>query len=190
MEITSAVFMRGLKGTDPILEDGVPQIAFMGRSNVGKSTIINMLTRQGNLARTSPLPGKTQELNVYLINGSRYLIDLPGYAYAKAPQKIREKIQKLVYWFLFESPFEERTLVFIIDAEIGPTKQDLEVIKALEAEKLDFVVVANKIDKIRKSSYKSQIAAVQKAIGAHQIIPLSAEKKIGRDELLKVVLGV
>lgn len=90
--------MRGVKGDNDILEDGVPQIAFIGRSNVGKSSLLNSLTGVKKLARTSNTPGRTQEMNVFLINNTHYFMDLPGYGFAKTKVKIWEKLGKLIYW--------------------------------------------------------------------------------------------
>ncbi len=103
MQITSSKFMRGINGTDELLDDGTPQVALIGRSNVGKSSIVNSLTKQKALARTSDTPGLTQEINIYSINNKFYLLDLPGYGFAKVPERIRESLQKLNWWYLFDS---------------------------------------------------------------------------------------
>jgi len=180
--------MRGVKGDNEIFEDGTPQIAFIGRSNVGKSSLLNSLTGVKNLARTSSMPGRTQELNVFLINNSHYFVDLPGYGYTKTSAKIWEKIGKLIYWYLFNSGNNPR-VVLIIDAEIGPTDDDLQMLGELEKAGKEIVVVANKIDKIRKSHYKNQIKKISELVMGHKIIPYSSEAKIGigelSDELLK-----
>ena len=116
---------RGVAGTDELLSDGTPQVAFIGRSNVGKSSIINSLTdraagsqRNGSagepLARTSNTPGMTQQINIDEINRSLYLLDLPGYGYAKASPEIKEKLQKLIYWYLFDSGHEQKKVVLVI----------------------------------------------------------------------------
>ena len=99
IRITSAKFIKGAVGTDDIFEDGTPQIAFIGRSNAGKSSVINSLVSEKGLARTSSFPGRTQEINLYLINKAFYFVDLPGYGFAKLSQETREWLQKVIHWY-------------------------------------------------------------------------------------------
>ena len=103
MNITSAKFIKGVVGPADILDDGTPQIAFIGRSNAGKSSLLNSLTNSKKLAITSKTPGRTREINVFLINNTHYFMDLPGYGYAKAGGDTIEKISDLISWYLFES---------------------------------------------------------------------------------------
>ncbi len=188
MKIKSAKFIKGVVGTDDILDDGKPQIAFIGRSNVGKSSVINALTGQKKLARTSSYPGRTQELNLFLINNSYYLVDLPGYGYAKASMKVRERLEKLINWYLFDSEYRQKKIVLIIDADVGATESDLEILRAMESHGKNFIIVANKIDKIKNSLVKKSIADIQNIAGAHKVIPFSSEKKIGIAELINELL--
>ena len=92
MKIESARFIKGVFGSDSIFENGIPQVAFIGRSNVGKSSVINSLVNQNNLARTSSSPGRTREIDLFLINNSLYFVDLPGYGYAKLPDKLKKSL--------------------------------------------------------------------------------------------------
>ncbi len=186
--ITSAKFLKGLAGTNETLEDGTPQVALLGRSNVGKSSIINSLTKEKNLARTSAHPGLTQELNVYLINKTLYLIDLPGYGFAKASHEDRERLQKLIYWYLFDSGCVQKKVLLIIDANVGPTENDLEVLASMEREKKKIVIVANKIDKIKKSEYEGKMKKLAALVGDHKVLPYSAKEKIGVSELVQEIL--
>src|SRR5271154_4093635 len=117
-QISSAKFMRGIAGTDDLLGDGKPQVAFIGRSNVGKSSIINSLTGQKDLARISDTPGRTQEINIYSINNKLYLLDLPGYGYAKGSKMLQERLHTLIYWYLYESSYQAKKIVLIMDANI------------------------------------------------------------------------
>jgi GTP-binding protein len=188
MKITSAKFVGGVTGTSELLESPIPQVAFIGRSNVGKSSVINALTGVKDLARTSSFPGRTQQLNIFLINHNLHLIDLPGYGYAKMSHEAREKLQKLIFWYLFESPYVQKKVVLIIDALVGPTEDDLETIKSLEEHEKDIVIVANKVDKLKKSAYDEQIKELQRLIGKHKLLPCSAEKKIGIDDLSNEIL--
>jgi len=188
MKITSAVFMRGVKGDNEILDDGIPQVAFIGRSNAGKSSLINSLVNIKDLARTSHTPGRTQELNVFMINKAVYFVDLPGYGFAKGKLEFLQKINKLVYWYLFDSQHNPK-VVLIIDAEIGMTKSDQGMLEALEAKGRDIVVVANKVDKIKKSHYFNQIKKIKEQFNGHKVIPCSSKTKVGIGELAEELLS-
>ena len=188
MNIKSAVFLKGLTGPDESLSDGIPQIAFIGRSNVGKSSVINTLANKKDLARTSPLPGRTREINLFLINNAFYLVDLPGYGFAKASKDMQEQIQKLIYWYFFESGTTQKKVVLIVDANIGLTKLDEQMLYSLKGEKKEIIVVANKIDKIKKSALQKQLKEIQNGIGKYKIIPYSAQEKIGVNELASELL--
>lgn len=180
--------MKGVIGTDSIFEDGTPQIVFIGRSNVGKSSVINSLTNQKNLARTSSFPGRTQQINIFLVNKAFYLVDLPGYGFAKVPKEVREQIQGMLNWYLFESNIVFKKVVLIIDAKVGPTNDDLEMYHSLDRENKEILIVANKIDKIKKPEYDQQIQKIKDIFSRHRVIPYSAEKKIGAGELVDELL--
>ncbi len=181
--------MGGVTGTSELLDNGIPQVAFIGRSNVGKSSVINTLTGQKDLARTSSFPGRTQQINIFLINNALYLFDLPGYGYAQVSKEVQEGLHKLIYWYLFDSTYVQKKVVLIIDANVGPTEDDLETLRSLEEHAKDIVVVANKIDKIKKPEYEEQIKKLQGLIGKRKIVLYSAEEKIGIEELTDEILG-
>jgi len=185
----SAQFVKGVVGEDSILDANYPQIAFIGRSNVGKSSTINSLVKQKDLARTSAMPGRTQQLNIFLLNEKFYLVDLPGYGFAKASKADQAWLFKLINWYLFNSGYEQKKIVMIIDAKIGPTRDDLEMLEALEDKNKNIVIVANKVDKIKKADYKKQMIKIQGTIGDHKIIPYSAEKGIGVEVLISEILN-
>lgn len=187
MKIKSAQFVLGVKGSSLNLEDGIPQIAFIGRSNVGKSSLINALTNQKELAISSSFPGRTQEINLFLINETVYFVDLPGYGFAKGSLKAREKMQRMINWYLFESSNKQKVVVLIIDAEIGPTEADLELLSALVEYKKPILIVANKVDKIKSSQYVKKIRNIHEKIGQHPVILFSAKKKMGVEELLEAL---
>ena len=174
--------MKGVMGDDAILEDGIPQIAFIGRSNAGKSSLINSLTGKSKLAISSNTPGRTRELNVFRINKTHYFIDLPGYGYAKVGGKAIEKLNKLIVWYLLESKHTPR-VVLLIDAEVGPTADDLATLKELERTGKDILVVANKVDKIKKSHYLNHMKKLQEKIRGHKLFPFSSKTKVGIEEL-------
>ncbi len=188
MKITSAVFRLGINGDNKILEDGVPQIAFIGRSNAGKSSLINSLTGVKGLAISSKTPGRTQEINVFLVNGTHYFLDLPGYGFTKTSVKKFASLGKLIFWYLFKSNTNPK-VVLLIDAEIGPTESDLEMLHELESASKNIVVVLNKVDKIKKSQYKNQIEKIGKKIVGHKLFPYSSKSKIGIQELTDELLS-
>ncbi|MDB4940133.1 MAG: ysxC [Candidatus Doudnabacteria bacterium] len=188
MKIKSAVFVKGVVGEDEILEDEVPQVAFIGRSNVGKSSVINSLVNRKDLAKSSSKPGKTKEINIFFINKAFYLVDLPGYGFAKASLEDRDNLRKLIYWYLLYSNVDHKNVVLIIDAKVGLTDYDKEMLRRLEDREKRIVIVANKIDKLKNSEYKKSLAAIQALVGDHKVIPYSAEKKIGIGELTDAML--
>lgn len=187
MIITSATFVKGVTDIRQFAEDTLPHVAFIGRSNVGKSSTINLLTKQKALAKTSATPGRTKELNVFLINHKYYLVDLPGYGYAKASPKDRAQMQALIGDYLFVSTHVQQKVVLIIDAVVGPTDADMEMLHALEQSGKSILVIANKIDKVKKSQLSAQLKKIQGIIGAHAFVPYSAEKKIGIPQILEAI---
>ncbi|MGD1003118.1 MAG: ribosome biogenesis GTP-binding protein YihA/YsxC [Minisyncoccia bacterium] len=189
MQITSAKFMRGVNGTDELLDDGTPQVALIGRSNVGKSSIINSLTRQKNLAHTSDTPGLTQEINAYSINNKFYLLDLPGYGFAKVPERIRESLQKLNWWYLFDSEHVQYHAVLVLDANVGPSKNDLEMLTLLREHQKNIVIVANKIDKIPRAEYDARLAVITDLAHGAPVVPYSSKTGKGTEELVNAIFG-
>jgi len=188
MHITSATFVRGLVGPADRLDDTIPQVAFIGRSNAGKSTLLNSLTNSKKLAITSKTPGRTKEINVFLVNQTHYFMDLPGYGYAKASGETRTALLDLILWYLFESGYTP-TIVQLIDATVGPTKADLELLKALQEAGATIVIVANKVDKIKKSVYHKQLKELARQLPGHQIVPYSSNTGVGKQELTDIVLA-
>lgn len=184
MKITSAEFVKGVVGTDDILESNFPQVAFIGRSNSGKSSVLNTLANKKGLAITSSWSGRTQEINVFLINKSLYFVDLPGYGFAKLSKGKQEWLQKLIYWYFFKAPYQQKAVILIIDANIGLTELDKGMFFALLEQGKNIVMVANKIDKIKKILLQQRIQDIQDFVGDCVVIPYSATKKIGVNLLL------
>jgi len=189
MKPMAARFLKGLVGADPILDDGTPQIAFIGRSNVGKSSVINSLTGRKGLARTSSFPGRTQQINVFLIEDRFYVLDLPGYGHSRHSLDTKRRLHRLIDWYLFKSAHRPKKVVFIIDAEIGPTENDLEMLEGLDATHKPVLVVANKADKVRPARFPSRLREIRERVGPHKIIPYSSVTKAGRDELAAELFG-
>jgi GTP-binding protein len=187
MKIISAIFARGVAGKENLPKDTLAQVAFIGRSNVGKSSVINSLTGKKNLARSSSTPGRTQEVNFFLINGKFYLADLPGYGYAHGDFDKKDKLWDLIQWYLIHSGIEHKKVVLIIDAKVGPTDDDIYMLGLLEENKKDIVIVANKIDKLTKNELRKSLDAIKGKVGPYPIIAYSAEKHVGEGELLAAI---
>ena len=187
-KIKTAQFMKGVVGKDAIFEDGLSKIAFIGRSNTGKSSVINTLVGSRDLVKISSYPGRTQQINLFLINNSFYFVDLPGYGYAKVPNEIKDKIREMINWYFFDSGHEQKIVVLIIDAKVGPTKDDVDALFALDDHKKNTIIVANKIDRLKKTDYEDQFKRIKEFAGDHKVIPYSAKKKIGVEELLNEIL--
>lgn len=187
MHINSAQFVKGFVNPRDAGKEHLPQYAFIGRSNVGKSSLINILTKTKGLAKTSSFPGRTQQINFFLINDSFHLVDLPGYGYARVGAEQRNTIMDLIEGYLLGDIPTLRKVVLVIDGFVGPTKDDLTILHALEEAERDIVVVVNKIDKIKKSEYKKQLALIESKIMGHDIVPVSAEKKQGIENLVNVI---
>ena len=186
MEIKSAEFVKGVIGTDPILKDQRPQIAFVGRSNVGKSSVINSLVLRKNLVKSSAMPGKTREINFFLINNSHYFVDLPGYGFARMGAKGAEKIRKLILWYLGSGEAKPKLVVLIVDAGIKPMPHDKEMADILRAEGRDFIVLANKIDRLNQAERAHNLKELEAAMAA-PVLPYSARTHAFRQELLEVI---
>lgn len=187
MSIQTAEFIKGVVGDDRILEESKLQVAFIGRSNVGKSSVINSLLGQKGLVKSSSRPGKTREINFFLINKKVYFVDLPGYGFAKASFQQREKIRQLIIWYITSAKIKSRKFVLIIDAKVGPTKLDLEMIDILNEYKYNFIIVANKSDKLKRSERDRKLKNILKEVGQREIIFYSAKSGEGKGQLFNDV---
>lgn len=173
-------------------EANKPEYAFIGRSNVGKSSLINMLADKKDLAKTSSTPGKTQLINVFLMQDSWYLADLPGYGYAKVSKKIRGQFQKMITNYLTQRTNLINTFV-LIDSRIPPQKIDLEFMEWLGESQIPFSIVFTKIDKISSAALQKSLLAYQKEmLKIWESMPpyfiTSSTGKIGRAELLNYII--
>jgi len=183
---TQAEFIKGIKGTDPILKSGLPQIAFIGRSNVGKSSVINSLLGRKSLVKSSSTPGKTKEINFFLIDKNKYFVDLPGYGFASVSQKQAEKIRNMIIWYFSSSEAEISKVVFIIDAKVGPTRLDHEMFEILKECGHDVVIIANKEDKLKQKDKRKQLEKIKNEL-SDNVIYYSAKTKKHKKELLGVL---
>lgn len=185
MEINSAQFVKGLTRNQPLPREKFPQYAVVGRSNVGKSSFINTLTKQKNLARTSSTPGRTQQINIFLLNKHFFLADLPGYGFAKMSKEQRIQMENLIFWYLGETGIQFKRVFQIIDASIGPTPLDLEMSDYLLQQDFQTVIIANKIDKVKSSQVFMALKNIKISYPEQLIIPYSNVTGEGRKEVLK-----
>lgn len=171
--------------------DQLPQVVFAGRSNVGKSSVINCLLGRKNFARVGNSPGKTTHINYFRVDNQLYLVDLPGYGYAKVSQAERARWGRLIeQWF--QDPSLMTLGVQIVDARHKPTADDCTMVECFKQSGKPFIVVANKLDKLRKSEIEPNLLQIKTTLQLDdtvRLIPFSAEKKIGRSELLSLVTG-
>ena len=174
-EVTSAEFLKGIVGTDIILTDGVPEIAFVGRSNVGKSSLVNSLVNRKDLVKVGKKPGKTTEINFFSINRKKcYFVDLPGYGYAEASPKQKESIEKLILWYLMYSDASLYKVVLILDVKAGLTAFDEEMIRVLREKGHPYVIVANKVDKLNQKELSAQTREIKERAHEATVVPYSA----------------
>ena len=171
--------------------DQLPQVVFAGRSNVGKSSVINCLLGRKNFARVGNSPGKTTHINYFKVDNQLYLVDLPGYGYARVSQAERARWGRLIeQWF--QDPSLMTLGIQIVDARHKPTVDDCTMIECFKQSGKPFIVVANKLDKLKKSEIEPNLLQIKTTLqldDSVKVIPFSAEKKLGRTELLSLVLG-
>lgn len=167
----------------------LPEIAFAGKSNVGKSSLINALMNRKALARTSASPGKTQTINFYNVNELIYLVDLPGYGYAKASEEIKAKWGKMIEDYLHQSK-EIRCVFLLIDIRHEPTQNDKIMYQWILDHGYEPVIIATKLDKIKRSQVQKQMKLIREGlevVRGTKIIPFSAETKQGREEIWELI---
>ncbi|MEZ3471355.1 MAG: ribosome biogenesis GTP-binding protein YihA/YsxC [Lachnospiraceae bacterium] len=175
--------------TSKIPQNELPEIAFAGKSNVGKSSLINALMNRKSLARTSSQPGKTQTINFYNINDALYFVDLPGYGYAKVSQQEKEKWGKMIERYLHQSNVL-KAVFLLIDIRHDPSANDKTMYEWILANGFHPIIIATKADKINRSQLQKQIKAVRQGLGAGKdtvVLPFSAQTKQGREEIYEVI---
>lgn len=186
-----AAFIRSAVSSQDFLRDGLPQLAFAGRSNVGKSSVINRLVNRKNFARVGASPGKTTQINYFCLDEKVYLVDLPGYGYAKVSKAERERWGRLM-----EAYFASGLItlgVMIVDARHQPTGDDVTMAKWFSDTGCPVVVVANKLDKLKKSEIDLNMRQIRQTLSLRaedELVPFSAEKGDGKDRLLGLLSGM
>lgn len=198
--ITQGKYIASAVRKDQYPEEDLPEIVFIGRSNVGKSSLINSLTRVNNLARVSSQPGKTQTINFFEVGikiaeveerKAFYLVDLPGYGYAKTGKENRKIWSKFIEEYFLTSP-RLRFVCQLIDIRHEPMASDVDMFKWLVENNIPVLVVATKADKIGKNARQKQISLIRKALGVKElsVLPYSSLKNEGRSDLLDVIGGI
>ena len=189
INLNNAEFVRSAAKPKDFPRDSLPQIAFAGRSNVGKSSVINRILNRKNFARVGAAPGKTTHINYFLIDKQMYLIDLPGYGYAKVSKQERDRWGKLI-----EDWFADTTLmtlgILIVDSRHKPTADDRTMSDFFLSTGKPFVVVANKLDKLKKSEIEGNLLRVRETLELPDeviVVPFSAEKGEGKQTLLDII---
>ena len=182
-----AAFSRSAGAPKDFLKDGLPQFAFAGRSNVGKSSVINRLLNRKNLAYVGASPGKTTQINYFLVDDRAYLVDLPGYGYAKVSQAEKERWAKLMETYFQEGADAITAGVLIVDIRHKPTENDKVMHGWFRESGGPEIIVANKLDKLKKSQVEPALALIRETLELTDediLIPFSAEKGMGKDELV------
>lgn len=184
--VIKTVNLETVCGITSVLPDNdKPEIAFAGKSNVGKSSLINGLMNRKSLARTSAQPGKTQTINFYNINDSMYLVDLPGYGYAKVPKQEKEKWGRMIEKYLHQSK-QLKAVFLLIDIRHAPSANDKQMYDWISYQGYDPVIIATKLDKIKRSQVQKQMKLIREVLKVKpgtRILPFSALSKQGRDEI-------
>ena len=188
MEINQTEFITSLTEYKKFPGIGRPEIAFAGRSNVGKSSLLNSLARRKALAKVSATPGKTRMINIFNADGAFFLVDLPGYGFAKVTQQEQERWGKMMSGY-FQTSKSLRLTLHLVDIRHEPTRDDVTMNRFLRQTEQPFFVVATKADKISKAQRQKNIALIGRALEVQpwQILPYSSETGEGRKELLKVI---
>jgi GTP-binding protein len=187
MKIRSVEYAGTIANPGETPPGGLPQVAFSGRSNVGKSSLINTLLRRtrSKIAHVSATPGKTQALNFYRVNDDFFLVDLPGYGYARVPQRTRDSWAALIEWYLSESGLV-RGVVHLVDARHPPTRHDHRMVEYLAELGVPTLIVLTKTDKLKRLEQERSVARAADALRVDetQLVPFSAKTGEGREALL------
>ena len=192
--ITKAVFKCSSERISQVPKDNLPDIAFIGRSNVGKSSLINMLTQHKGLAKVSATPGKTRLINHFTINNSWYLVDLPGYGYARTSKSTRGSFAKIITDYVFKC--EKMHFLFVlVDSRLEPQKIDLEFIEQLGMNGVPFGIIFTKADKLSKTQLQRSVSTYQQTLLQQweELPPMfasSSEKGTGREEIIGYIENI
>ncbi len=183
MKVSSARFIKSTQKPADFPRDRLQEIAFIGRSNVGKSSLLNTLANLGKLARISRSPGRTQTINFYSINNSLYFVDLPGYGYAKVPRKIQATWKNMVEGYLQDRPQLSLALL-LIDCRIPPTPDDIVMKEWLDHYQIETTIILTKSDKLSRNQLIQSVKRAETMLGTEGLIPFSAVTRLGTKDTL------
>ena len=189
VNLNRAEFIQSAAASKQFIHNALPKVAFAGRSNVGKSSVINRLLNRKKIAKVGITPGKTVHINYFLIDGKLYFVDLPGYGFAKVSQSERDRWADLMESF-FSAEDNYDIGVLVVDVRHKPTKDDMRMADYFKASGHGFLVVANKLDKIKKSEAESALRLIRQTLELDKdtaLIPFSAEKGEGREQLISAL---
>lgn len=190
MNLQKVEFIKSAAQPNAFVNDGLPQIAFSGKSNVGKSSVLNCVLQRKNFARVGQKPGKTIHINYFKVDEKAYFVDLPGYGYAQVAASEKERWGKLMERY-FADPDRISLGVMIVDARHAPTKLDCVMAELFQSTGRPFVVVANKLDKLKPREIEPNMKCIRETLAldeSTELIPFSAEKGSGRNELVQAIL--
>jgi len=190
MKIASAEFVLGAVNLRQLPKDGYKEIAFLGRSNVGKSSFINKLCNRKNLARSSADPGKTREMNYYLVNNEFYFVDLPGYGYARLPEQIRSSWGKLIEQYL-KTRTQLALVLQLVDARHEPTELDMMMVGWLDYYEIPFLVALTKADKLPASKMPRIVQTAKDTFtrfsNCRDVLPFSSINGLGKADVVRII---
>lgn len=191
MIIQKARFVGGAIQGDSFWKTGLPQVVLYGRSNAGKSSAVNALLENGKLAIVSNMPGRTREINFFEVNDSFYVVDMPGYGYAKASHEKRMEILELILWYMKEPSVAGRKSILLVDSKIGLTDSDREILKNLIEAEESIIVLASKADRLNQSESSRAVSVIRKDVPADiPIILFSSHTRKGIEEFWKSIEDV
>jgi GTP-binding protein len=187
LKIASAQLLLSAAHPSQFPQSGLVEIAFAGRSNVGKSSLINNLLRRPGLARTSSTPGRTQQINFFTVNCKFLFVDLPGYGYARVPQAVQATWMKLLRSYL-EGREPLAQVLLIVDSRLGPTPLDLEMLEWLQFKRLPYSVISTKADKLSKMELQKSVQYTSSLAKGAPVVPFSAVNNLGHDKIWSLLL--
>lgn len=189
MKVYSAEFVKSCTGLKNCPDQSHPEVALAGRSNVGKSSLLNTLVGRKKLARTGKTPGRTQTINYFLVNGNLFIVDLPGYGYAKVPERVRAQWGPMVESYL-QGREQLKGVILIVDIRHQPTAQDRQMCQWLRHYGLPYAIVATKCDKISRGQVQKHLAVVKRVLELEKndfLIPFSAQTRRGKNDIWGVI---
>lgn len=188
MKITEASFLKSVSiRNEKVFLDARPEIVFVGRSNVWKSSIMNTLLHKKDLVKTSSTPGKTRTANIFLVNKKYFFTDLPGYGFAKLGQTLRQDLDALISWYLEEKQNSIKQVVLLCDTKIGPQQSDIDMYQFISELWLPMTIILSKTDRLSKSAITESLMHTQKIFVWARIIPVSAHKLDGLRDFEKIL---